>query len=138
MNPLVLMALIVAVPALLIVLARAKAALVFMALCVGTVLSTFVGDSALDMVQTFFKGYNTTTQAIVQIGLLVLPMLLTLLFLAKTLSSSQFLINIFPAILTGVTVLLLVTPLLPAGTMNSIYGTEVWSQLTAYQLLSSR
>lgn len=133
MNPLVLMALIVAVPTLLIVVLRAKAALVFMALCVGAVLSTFVGDSALDMVQTFVRGYNTNTQALVQIGLLVLPMLLTLLFLSRTLSSSKTLINIFPALLTGVVTLLLVAPLLPPGTANGLYGTEAWNQLTAYQ-----
>lgn len=133
MNPLVLMALIVAVPTLLITLLRVKAAFVFMALCVGLVLSTFVGDSALDMVQTFVRGYNTTTQSIVQIGLLVVPMLLTLLFLARTLAASKLFINLFPAALTGVVTLLAITPLLPPGTMNSIYGTEIWTQLTQYQ-----
>ena len=133
MNPLVLMGAIVAVPTLLIVLFRVKAAMVFMALCVGAVLSNIVNDSALDMVQTFAKGYNANTQTAVQVGLLVAPMLLTLLFLGRTLSSSKLVINIFPALLTGVVTLLLVVPLLPDGVSGGIYGTEAWTQLTAYQ-----
>lgn len=133
MNPLVLMGLIVALPTLLIVFVRVKAAMVFMALCVGAVLSTIVSDSALDMMQTFVRGYNASTQTSVQIGLLVAPMVLTLLFLAKTLSSSKVIMNIFPALLTGVVLLLLVVPLLPGGVSAGIYGTEAWNQLTAYQ-----
>lgn len=133
MNPLILMAGIVAITTLLIVLARTKAALVFMALCVGAVLSNYVGDTALDMAQLFIKGYTETTGALVQIGLLLLPVLLTLLFLSRTISSSKFILNIFPALLTGIAVLFLVVPLLPPGTSGSIYATDTWNQLAQYQ-----
>lgn len=133
MNPLILMAVIAGVPALLIMVARAKAGLVFMSLAVGSVLSIFVGDTSLEMVQTFMRGFNTTTQSIVQIGLLLAPMLLTLLFLRHTLSSSKMLFNLLPAVLTGVTTLFLLVPLLPPGTMYQIYGTSFWNQLAQYQ-----
>lgn len=129
------MAFIVAVPTLLIVFARAKAALVFVSLCLGSVLSVFVGDTALDMVQTFVRGYSPTTQAIVQFGLLLLPMLLTILFLSRTVRGSKWIINIFPALLTGLMTLYLVVPLLPPGTMYGIYGTTIWEQLTQYQAI---
>ncbi|MDQ5885950.1 MAG: hypothetical protein QG628_347, partial [Patescibacteria group bacterium] len=42
MNPLILMALIAAAPVLLIILFRVKATFVFLALCAGSVLTTFV------------------------------------------------------------------------------------------------
>lgn len=133
MNPLILMAIIGLAPVLLIVLVRVKAAFVFMSLAVGVILSNYVGDTALDMVQTFVKGYNSTTQSIVQIGLLIAPVLLTLLFLNRSLSSNKTIINIFPALLTGVSVLFLVVPLLPPGTSSGIYGNDIWVQLSSYQ-----
>ena len=133
MNPLILMAGIVLVPTILIMLARTKAALIFMALCVGAVLSNYVGDTALDMVQMFVRSYDQTTASIVQIGLLLFPVLLTLLFLSRTLSKSKLFMNLLPALLTGIAVLFLVVPLLPPGTSGSIYATDVWNQLSAYQ-----
>ena len=133
MNPLVLIAGVVVVPTLLIVLSRTKAAMVFMALCVGAVLSNYVGDVALDMAQLFIKGYTETTGAVVQIGLLVLPVLLTILFLGRTLSPSKLLLNIFPALLTGIAILFLVVPLLPPGTAGAVYGSDVWNELSQYQ-----
>lgn len=135
MNPLIVLAIIVFVPTALIVLARAKAALVFMALCVGSVLSVLVGDAALDMVQLFARSYSATTQSWVQLGLLLAPALLTILFLSRTVSGSKWFINLFPALLTGVLTVFLVVPLLPPGTMNAIYATDVWDQLTQYQAI---
>jgi len=135
MNPLILMALIVGVPTVLISLFRAKASLVFMALCAGSVLSTFVADAGLDMVQTFVKSYSTTTEATILIGMLVLPAILTILFLRGTVSGPQWIINMFPALLTGVMTLYLIVPLLPPGTSNAITGTPQWSQLIQYQAI---
>jgi hypothetical protein len=133
MNPLILMAIIAGVPALLIVVTRTKAVFAFMALCVGVVLSTYVGDAAMDMVQTFIRNYNTTSQAAIQIGLLLAPMLLTILFLSRTLSKSKLVINLFPAILTGVATLFLVVPLLSPGTRGAVYATSIWDQVSQYQ-----
>jgi hypothetical protein len=135
MNPLIVLALLVVIPTALIVLARVKAAFVFMALCVGSVLSVSVGDAALDMVQTFVRGYSTTTASFVQLGLLLIPALLTLLFLSRTVSGSKWLLNLPPAILTGLMTLYLTVPLLPPGTNHAIYGTDIWSKLDQYQAL---
>ena len=93
-NPLILMALIVAAPTILIVLTRTKAALVFMALCVGSVLTTFVGDTALDMVQLFTRSYSQTTLAGVKLGLLILPALLTMLYLSRMVAGSKMIMNL--------------------------------------------
>ena len=127
------MGLIVAVPALLIVLSGTKAALVFMALCVGSVLSTLVGDTALDMVQLFTRSYSQGTLAGVKIGLLMLPALLTILFLSRTLAGSKKITNIFPALLTGLMALFLTVPFLPDTAMEGVYSTDVWNQLAQYQ-----
>ncbi len=135
MNPLIVIGLIVAVPAILITLVGANAGMVFLSLCVGSLLSSFVGDAALDMVQTLVSGYNPTTQAFVQLGLLLLPVLLTLLFLGRSVFGSSKLMNLFPAILTGIMILFLAVPLLPEGTRYGIYGTQVWQEIIKYQAL---
>lgn len=135
MNPLILMAAVVVVPVLLMFITGSKAASVFLALCAGSVLSTYVGDTALDMVQTFVRGYNETTMAAVEIGLLVFPALLTMLFLGRSQHGSQKIINIFPAVLTGMVALFMVVPLLPSATMKSVQATEAWQQLYAYQAI---
>ena len=133
MNPLILIIGIVAVPTLLITIFRVKAAMVFMALCVGSVLSNFVGGASMDMVQTLMRGYNSSTQSTVQLGLLLTPVVLTLLFLNRTIAGSKWLINIFPALLTGIVTLFLVVPMLPPGTQQGIYDNSIWNQLTQYQ-----
>lgn len=133
MNPLILMALIAGIPVALILLLRVKAAMVFMALCAGSVLSTFVSDAALDLLQMFDRSYSSTTEAVVQIGLLLLPALLTIVFLRFTVAGSAFVFNLLPSILTGVMTLLLVVPLLPPGTSNGVTGTNIWDQIVQYQ-----
>lgn len=135
MNPELTMGLIVAVPTLLIILTRSKAALVFMALCVGSVLSVLVGDTALDMVQLFVRDYSVTTQAGVQLGLLLAPALLTLLFLNRSVKGSKWILNIFPALLTGIATLYLVVPLLTEGAKFAIYDTQAWTELYQYQAI---
>lgn len=132
-NPLILMALIVAAPTILIVLTRTKAALVFMALCVGSVLTTFVGDTALDMVQLFTRSYSQTTLAGVKLGLLILPALLTMLFLSRMVAGSKMIMNLLPALLTGIVTLYLVVPVLPDGVSGSIMANSVWTELVQYQ-----
>lgn len=127
------MALIAGIPFALICLLRVKAAMVFMALCAGSVLTTYVSDAALDLMQMFVRNYSDSTQAFVQIGLLLLPAVLTLIFLRATVSGSGFVLNLLPAILTGIVTLYLVVPLLPPGTSNSITGTSIWDQLIQFQ-----
>ena len=133
MNPLILMALITAVPIVLMLVLRTKAALVFMALCAGSVLATFASKATLDLVQTFYSNYSYTAESVVLIALLVLPALLTIIFLRRTVTGPTFMINIVPTVLTGITALLLVVPLLPPGVRFSIFRTDIWGQLVQYQ-----
>ncbi|RTK94987.1 hypothetical protein EKI60_00820 [Candidatus Saccharibacteria bacterium] len=135
MNPLIVIGLLVGIPTMLIVLAQARAALVFMSLCVGSVLSTFLGDQALDMLQLFTKNYGPGMQSGVRLGLLVFPALLTILFLGRTAAGGKWLINLFPALLTGVTAMFLALPVLPETLQAAVYGTSLWDELLQYREL---
>ena len=133
MNPLILMAVITAVPVVLMLILKTRAALVFMALCAGSVLATFASKATLDLVQSFYSNYSFTAESIVLIVLLVLPALLTIIFLRRTVTGATFMLNLLPTILTGVVTLLLVVPLLPPGVRYSIFRTNIWTQIVQYQ-----
>ena len=133
MNPLILMALITAFPIILMILLKTRAALVFMTLCAGSVLATFASKATLDLVQSFYSNYSFTAESVVLIALLILPALLTIIFLRRTVTGATFMLNLLPTILTGVVTLLLVVPLLPPGVRYSIFRTDIWTQLVQYQ-----
>ncbi len=133
MNTLILMGLIAVVPIVLIILLRTNAALVFLALCAGDVLSKYLGDDVVRMYQTFSSNTGGNDLAYVRIGLLLLPAILTLVFLSRSVSGARHAINVVPAVLTGAVTSLLVVPLLPAGSKFSIYGTQAWSVIQQFQ-----
>ena len=127
------MALITALPIILILVLKTRASLVFMALCAGSVLATFASKATLDLVQSFYSNYSYTAESIVLITLLILPALLTIVFLRRTVTGTTFMLNLAPTVLTGVVTLLLVVPLLPPGVRYSIFRTEIWTQIVQYQ-----
>ncbi len=133
MNPLIVMALIAGIPAALISLFRSKASMVFMALCAGSVLTAYASGTVVELLNIFSTNDSDTALAIVKIGLLVVPAFITLLLVSRTMNGAKTMMNIFPAILTGITVLFLVVPLLPPGTKYGIAATSLWSQLLQYQ-----
>lgn len=133
MDPLIVLGLFAIVPVVLMIVLRVNASVAFLALAAGELLAEFLAPDVLDMVQTLFKNTDPSVYSTLRVVLLLLPMALTLLFLRRSISSSKFLFNLIPTLLTGAVVALLAIPLLPDGLKNNIYGTDMWSQLIQYQ-----
>ncbi len=133
MNPLIVIALIGGLTFVLINLLRVKASYVFLALAAGNILTNFVSDGALDFMQYFIKNYSENSMAITNVLLLVLPALITMLLLRKSVSGPNAITNLLPAALTGVMAVYLVVPLLSPGTSSNIIASQQWSQLLQYQ-----
>lgn len=133
MNPLIPIVVIGVIPLLLVLIFRVKASMLFMTLCAGSVLSRFTNDDALKFMSAFFKNYSQTSQSAIAIGLIAVPPVLTAIFMRKQVSFTSILAHIVPALLAGVVAVLLVVPLLPGGTRNDIFSSNVWSQITQYQ-----
>ncbi|HSX44400.1 MAG TPA: hypothetical protein VLE69_03880 [Candidatus Saccharimonadales bacterium] len=131
MAPVVLLGIIAAVPLLLILILRSNAAVVFFSLCAGSVLVTFVGSDASEAVGKSISGANTGS--FVKIALLLLPALLSLWFLRKSISPSKLLINIVAAVGASVSMVLLLVPLLPGGVLFNIEQNQIWQQTNRYQ-----
>lgn len=127
-----LLAGLIAVPVLLLVLLRVNAALVFLSLSLGAVLVQFVGSDVVSIV----TGASTQSQvpaSTVKLILLVLPAVLTLLFMIRTVKPSGRLLNILPAIGAGFLTALLVTPLLPPGLQYNVVHSGMWQQIRSLQ-----
>lgn len=133
MNPLIVIGIIAGAPILLITIFKAKASIVFLALCAGSVLTTFVGDAVLDLIQLFVRNYSDGLQVGISLALLLVPALLTILFVRGTVSGAKFVTNIILAVLTGVMTLYLAVPQLPKSIQNDIIGSSIWPTLLQYQ-----
>lgn len=133
MNPLILVAIIGGIILALIHALRVKASFVFLALASGYILTTFVASGVLDFIQFFVNNYDEKTQSAVQLSLLLLPMLLTMIFLRYSVSGTKHIANVPSSILTAISTIYLVVPQLTAGVSSSVYSSDIWDLLLQYQ-----
>lgn len=124
----------VVVVALLILLLRTNGAVVFFSVCAGSVLSLQLSGEASLISSTLVKD-GDLNMAIVSIGLLVLPAILSIFILRGSISSGKFIFNLFPSLATGALLVLLIIPLMPKNISGQILITDIWSKLLQFQPL---
>lgn len=138
MTPAITLALIVAVPIVLLMLLRINAVLVFLSLCLGDVLVQFVAGDANTVFTQLHSSHVTPLIHIsndnVKLGLLLLPALLTAIFMIRTIQgASRLLLNALPSAGVGLLGALLIVPLLPSGLSHNIIGSSLWLQVLRTQ-----
>lgn len=133
MTPLIILALIVGLPVLLTFLLRANASIVFLALCAGSVLAQFVSGDSSSFFNSVIPANGTINYSIVQLSLLFAPAFFTIIFMRKTVKGPKAMVNIVPAVATGVVGALLAVPLLPGGVQHNIVTTNLWQSIEQYQ-----
>ena len=131
MSPELILAAIVVIPAALLMVLRINAALVFLSLCLGNVLVQFVASDASTWLTTFSSSHTTTvvttTNSNIKIVLLLLPAVLTALFMVRTINDNvRLALNLLPAAGVGLLGALLVVPLLAPGTSHDIVASQLW------------
>jgi len=137
MSPAVVLALIVLVPVVALMVLRVNAALVFLSLCLGDVLVQFVAPDANSFVTLFSahvpKGVDTGNNTI-KIVLLLLPVILTAIFMIRTVGGyGKLALNLLTSAGVGLLGGLLVVPLLPPGLSYNIIDSPLWSQVQRAQ-----
>jgi membrane protease YdiL (CAAX protease family) len=134
MTYLIALAALALVPVLMILSLRVNGAIAFMGLCVGSTLISYT-SSDVDAVFTSFsaKDNELNTNQWVQLGLLVVPFLLTILFTKGSLHGHKRFTNLLPALASGLLFALLVIPLLPSGVQHQIQHQNAWRQLSNAQ-----
>ncbi|HEY5152343.1 MAG TPA: hypothetical protein VII55_00035 [Candidatus Saccharimonadales bacterium] len=136
--PVMALAAIVLVPVILLMILGVNAALVFLSLCLGDVLVQFVANDTTEFLtlhadqvpqQAASAGSET-----VKIVLLLLPVVLTTIFMIRTVrGTGRLILNLLPAAGVGLLGGLLVVPLLPAGLSHNIIDSSLWSQVQRAQ-----
>lgn len=122
----------IAVPALLLMVLRVNAVLVFLSVCLGSVLLEFVasdGESFADLFAPSAKGST------VNLVLLLIPVVLTTLFMLKTMHGGKLAINVLPSIGVGFLLTLLVVPYVSPGLAYSLMGSQTWHEIQKLQAL---
>jgi hypothetical protein len=138
MTSAITLACIIILPIAVIVFLRVNAALVFLSLCLGDVLTQFVATNDNSLTNLLYSSHvnaslhppNDTWRLI----LLLLPVVITTVIMVHTIKgNSRRLLNLLPAVGFGLVGALLVVPVLPATAAQDVINNSLWSQLTKYQ-----
>jgi hypothetical protein len=129
----VLLISLLGVPVVLMTVLRMNASLVFLSVCLGAVLLQFVGEDAVLFVNMFAPHNVVLSRSTVRLALLLIPVVLTMLFMIKSVKGSKLLYNILPAVGASFLLLLLVKPLLSPGTIGTINASPLWPQIERLQ-----
>jgi len=116
----------------MLLMLRTNTGVVFLSLCAGTMLLNATGADASLFASSLSSGADISG-SVAKIAVLLLPAVITSLFLRKHVSHGQILITFVPAVATAMLGVLLVVPLLSSSVQASVGSTEVWSMLTQYQ-----
>ena len=120
MDSLILLAVIAGLPVLLALFLRVSSVFLFLSVAAGSLLVTYVGDDAGLALTMIIRGQNTTL--IAQFGLQLLPVVISLLFLRKTLPKSKVLLHLPAIVATGLALAALLLPYLDSKVQQQIYA----------------
>ncbi|MGH7142075.1 MAG: hypothetical protein ACREF5_01200 [Candidatus Saccharimonadales bacterium] len=131
-SNLVIVAGLVIVPTAVLMFFRINATMVFLGLCLGYVLTQFLGSDAKSFADTFLSSATVST-SVMKLVLLIFPAFFTAFFMIHTVRGSRLVLNALPSLSVGCLLALLVVPLLPTATSHAIIGTSLWQQASRLQ-----
>ena len=123
-------------PLIVLTLLKVNAIFVYLSLCLGEILSLYVSSNYQVnnlVINTQVINQHFSTSSDIKLGLLLLPPVLTTLFMLRTTKGHKLSLNLIPALAVGVLAVFLVVPLLPQSSSASILTSSVWMQLINHQ-----
>lgn len=125
-----------AIPVLALTVLRINAVIVFLSLCLGAVLVQFVASEANTMLALFVPNASKISASTIQIIVLLLPAVLTSIFMMFSLrGKGKLAFNVLPSLGVGALIVLMVVPLLPGGAQHTIESGKIWMQFSKLQPL---
>lgn len=121
MSPLILLGLLAGLPLLLFVILRVKPLYLFVSIMTGFVWVEYLGEPADLTLRSISNVPNPAEVA--RIGLLLIPLLITLLLMRKSLSTSALPFQFFLLVANSLLLATLVINELPAGVRTDIHNT---------------
>ncbi len=111
-----------------LLLLRVPSSIAFLSLLIGQLLAN---EASVDVYSLISSILHLPEFRMVQIVLLILPLLLTILFLRNRVAKSQMVIEAVPVLLVVALTIILVSPLVPA--LNELLQSATNNQLSAYK-----
>lgn len=133
MSPDVIALLFLAVPLVLLMALRVNASLVFLSACLGAVLFRYVGGDASDFATMFLPSLGGNN---LKLALIFIPVVLTTIFMIKTVHGVSLLFNALPALGTSLLLTLMAVPLLPPAFVQPVEASTTWQTLMQLQALA--
>ncbi len=119
MTSLIILAAIAGLTILAALFFRVNSMLLFTSVAVGDLLVRYMGENATLVVSGVYQGAHNDVMA--KLGLLFLPVALTLVFGRHSLSKAKAVLHIVPIVATGIVLALLVLVQLPGGFQHNVY-----------------
>lgn len=113
MQAYIILGVILGLPLLLGLIFRVNSSFLFFSILAGELLSRYFGDDVELISRIFVR--NTSALAYAELILLLLPVILTAVFLSRTLSRGKLLFYLIPFLITGFVLAAFALPLLPAS-----------------------
>lgn len=128
-----LLALIAAIPIVMIVLLRSNAAIVYLSLCAGVVLQNLFGADAHLILDAIMPRASSVYGQALDIVLVTLPAALASIMLRKKAKGLRFVLGIIPAICAGLLVVLSIVNFISPLTRDAIYDSTAWRNLNEFR-----
>jgi hypothetical protein len=118
--PIVLFAVLAGLPIFNAIIFRVSAVFLFTSIAVGNFLVLYLSDDVILALNAFSKDKNIPM--IARLTLLLLPVILTLFVLRKSLAKSKFIWHLIPLIGCGLSIAVLAIPILPSEVQGQLFG----------------
>lgn len=120
---------IIAVPALLFIVLRSNAAVGVLSLFAGSVIAQTASGDTSRLFETVIPSAMTAEFKLIPLVLLLLPVVVSFLFLSKSVKASHLLLQLLPAACIGLVGLLLAVPYLSANAVSQLGSSQLWATL---------
>ena len=121
MNPLILVGIVAGAPLVLAFVSRASSVYLFASVAAGGLLVEYLADDVTLAVNTFAKNGDPTMA--VHLALLLIPVVLTWLFLRGTLKASKLVLELIPLLASVAMLVVLLVPELPSDIQRQLMTT---------------
>lgn len=123
MNPIIITVVAAGIPLVLALVLRVNAILLFLSVAIGGLLARHLGEDAAWILANFIKDPNITNYT--NIGLLLLPVLLTLILLKKTVIGSRVFLQFLPLLLVNAMLGSIIISYLPTAVSDTYYASSI-------------
>jgi hypothetical protein len=133
MLPNLHLGLIVGAPIVAALLLRSNAAVVFLAACAGVVLQDFLGPDAHMILEAALPRSGPLYGQILDFGLVLLPLLVTLIMLRKKSKGFKLVLGLVPIVCTGLLMAVVVIDFVSPISRGRITDTIIWKNISEFR-----